>query len=178
MYKDRKYSVPGLGSSVADIMMIGEGPGFHENNQGKPFVGPAGIFLDELLSSIYMIREDIFITNILKCRAPKNRDPLVYEIQSCNKHLDKQIKVINPALIVTLGRFSTAKFLPRISITDARGKLYTVHGRFVFPIFHPAASLYDTTKKPRIQQDFNRIPDILQKSIIPVAPVSIQGTLF
>ncbi len=120
--KGRTKAVPGEGNPHAQVMFIGEGPGFHEDKQGRPFVGPAGQFLEELLASINLKRADVFITNVVKCRPPGNRDPLPAEIDACNGYLDRQIAAINPQVIVTLGRFSMAKFF-------GGEKISAIHGR-------------------------------------------------
>ena len=118
----RTRAVPGEGATKVDLMLIGEGPGFYEDREGKPFVGPAGRFLEELLESIGVSRRDVFITNMVKCRPPNNRDPLPEEISSCSKYLDNQIRLLAPKVIVTLGRFSLAKFFPGETIGKAHGK--------------------------------------------------------
>src|SRR5919201_702203 len=119
--KGRTKAVPGEGNPNAKILFIGEGPGFHEDRQGRPFVGPAGQFLDELLSSINLRRSDVFITNVVKCRPPNNRDPLPEEIAACNDYLDRQIDAIKPEVIVTLGRYSASKFFGNEKISAIHG---------------------------------------------------------
>jgi len=161
LHKLRNNTVPGSGSLEPQIMFIGEGPGYHEDRGGKPFSGSAGQFLDELLESIELTREDVFITNMIKCRAPDNRDPRENEMQSCSKYLDRQIELINPKLIVTLGRFSTAKFIKFNKITSVRGKVVAVDGRFILPIMHPASGLYKSQWKYPIMADFKKIPGIM-----------------
>ena len=133
----RTNAVPGEGSRTADIMFIGEGPGFHEDRLALPFVGPAGKFLDELLASVGLRREDVYITNMVKCRPPNNRDPLPGEIAACKTYLDRQIEMIAPKVIVLLGRYSFARFFPDESIGKARGRPRTVNGLTLFPIYHP-----------------------------------------
>ena len=120
--KTRNNAVPGEGSPVADIMFIGEGPGFHEDRLGRPFVGPSGKFLDTLLESNGLIREHEFIANIVKCRPPNNRDPLPSEIEACRKYIDRQIELIDPKVVVTLGRYSMSKFVPDQTIGKIRGR--------------------------------------------------------
>ena len=159
---NRTFAVPGEGPSDANIMFIGEAPGYHEDRQGKPFVGPAGKFLDELLASIGLSREDVFIANMVKCRPQNNRDPLPSEIASCSKYLDRQIELIRPKLLVTLGRFSLGKFFPKESISRARGKAKIVDGLLVYPIMHPAAALHRQELKKVIEEDFKAIPGLLQ----------------
>ncbi|MFQ5861061.1 MAG: uracil-DNA glycosylase family protein, partial [Dehalococcoidia bacterium] len=115
--QSRTTAVPGEGAPNVKVVFIGEAPGFHEDRQGRPFVGPAGGFLEELLASVGLKREDVFITNMVKCRPPSNRDPLPGEIAECSKYLDRQLQLIKPRVIVTLGRYSLAKFFPRESIS-------------------------------------------------------------
>ncbi len=159
----RNNAVPGEGSPQAELMFIGEGPGYHEDRLGRPFVGPAGQFLDNLLMSIGMKREDVFIANMVKCRPPQNRDPLPAEMSACSKYLNRQIELINPKLIITLGRFSLSRFFPGESITRARGKLREREGRWIYPIMHPAAALHRQELRSTIVNDFKEIPRILEK---------------
>ena len=159
----RTNAVPGEGAPQAELMFIGEGPGYHEDRLGRPFVGPAGQLLDNLLISIGMKREYVFIANMVKCRPPKNRDPFPAEIAACTKYLDRQIELINPKLIVTLGRFSLSRFFPGESITRVRGKLREKDGRHVFPIMHPAAALHRQELLSAIANDFMEIPRVLEK---------------
>jgi DNA polymerase len=145
-------------------MFIGEGPGFHENEQGLPFVGAAGRFLDELLAGIGMQRSEVFITNVVKCRPPSNRDPLPEELAACDPYLERQIKAINPKVIVTLGRFSMGKFLPDVKISQVHGQPRMVNGRLVVPMFHPAAALHQGSLKPVVQADFARLPELIAEA--------------
>jgi DNA polymerase len=163
LHHSRKNAVPGAGPARADIMFIGEGPGFHENEQGLPFVGAAGRFLDELLQGIGMKREEVFITNVVKCRPPGNRDPEPQELAACDSYLERQIKAINPKVIVTLGRFSMAKFMSNVKISQVHGQPRTVNGRLVVPMFHPAAALHQGSLRPVIQADFARLPELIEK---------------
>ena len=160
--RGRTNAVPGEGSPEAEVMFIGEGPGYQEDRQGRPFVGPAGQFLDALLASIGMKREQVFIANMIKCRPPQNRDPAPAEMAACSKYLERQIELIDPKLIVTLGRFSLARFFPGESISRARGKVRQKDGRFIYPVMHPAAALHRQDLRPSIVQDFKAIPDILE----------------
>jgi len=173
LHRERTHAVPGFGDISSDIMLIGEGPGYHEDKAGEPFVGPSGQFLDELLLSIGLTRHMVFLANMLKCRAPKNRDPEPHELSSCSKYLDIQIAMINPKLIVTLGKFSTAKFIRFRKISDVRGKVVEVNGRYIFPIIHPAAALHNSIYKDPIQKDFGKIPEIL-KLPMPKPPGQIK----
>ena len=158
----RTNAVPGEGPAGARIMFIGEGPGFHEDRLGRPFVGPAGGFLEGLLESIGLSREDVFIANMVKCRPPNNRDPLPAETTACSKYLDRQIELINPDLLVTLGRFSLAKFFPKETISRARGRVRNVDGRNIYPVMHPAAALHRQELRSVIEQDFKAIPGLLE----------------
>ena len=173
LHTGRTNAVPGEGPPDAEILFIGEGPGFHEDRQGRPFVGPAGNFLEDLLQSIGMTRDQVFIANMVKCRPPDNRDPTPAEISACAKYLDRQIELLNPLLIVTLGRFSLGKFLPGQSISRARGRLRTVNGLHVFPIMHPAAGLRRQEMRAAIEEDFAKIPgllDVLRMQAEPASP--------
>ncbi len=169
LHHSRKRAVPGEGPAAATIMLIGEGPGFHENEQGRPFVGQAGKFLDELLASIQMQREGVFLTNVVKCRPPGNRDPLPEELAACGDYLERQIETINPQVIVTLGRFSTARFLPNAKISDVHGQSYRVKGRLIVPMFHPAAALHQPNLKPMVERDFARLPQLIAQSLAQAA---------
>ena len=171
LHHSRKHAVPGEGPSNAAIMFIGEGPGFHENEQGRPFVGAAGKFLEELLAGIGMQRTEVFITNVVKCRPPGNRDPLPDELDACAGYLERQIQAINPQVIVTLGRFSMARFLPNAKISSVHGQAMQVRGRWVVPMYHPAAALHQASLRPIIERDFARLPELIAKAVeAPVSP--------
>ena len=142
-------------------MFIGEGPGFHEDRQGRPFVGPAGRFLEELLSVIDMSREDVYITNIIKCRPPGNRDPLPDEVDSCRRWLEEQISLLDPELIVTLGRHSMARFFPGETIGKMHGTARRVDERMVFAMYHPAAALHQQRLRDTLIEDMKKIPRVL-----------------
>jgi DNA polymerase len=161
LHESRKKSVPGDGLATAEIMFIGEGPGFHENEQGHPFVGASGKFLDQLLAQAGVTREEVFIANVVKCRPPGNRDPLPDELAACDIYLEAQIEAINPSIIVTLGRFSMNKFIPGAKITVVHGQMRKIGKRFVIPMFHPAAALHQAALKPSILGDFAKLPDQL-----------------
>lgn len=173
LHLGRSHAVPGEGASDAELMFIGEGPGVQEDRQGRPFVGPAGRFLEELLASIGLNRRQVYIANMVKCRPPQNRDPLPAEIGACSVYLNRQIELIDPALIVTLGRFSLARFFPGESISRARGRVREKDGRRIYPIMHPAAALYRQEMRSSIEEDFQRIPEILaqsrQQALVPEA---------
>lgn len=164
LYATRKKAVPGDGPANARIMFIGEGPGFHENEQGKPFVGAAGKFLSELLASIGMKREEVFITNVVKCRPPQNRDPESDELKACNAYLERQIALIKPKAIVTLGRYSMEKFFPGAKISAIHGQARTIGGRLVVAMFHPAAALHQPQYRSLIEQDFKKLPELIAKA--------------
>ncbi|MBI5715561.1 MAG: uracil-DNA glycosylase [Chloroflexi bacterium] len=161
LYSTRKRTVPGEGPDNAKIMFIGEGPGYHENEQGRPFVGQAGKFLDELLASIKMKRADVFIANVVKCRPPQNRDPEPDELASCNDYLERQIALINPKAIVTLGRYSMEKFFPGAKVSSIHGQAKKVKGRLVVAMFHPAAALHQPKYRTLIEEDFKKLPEYI-----------------
>jgi len=160
LHHSRKNAVPGEGPVNAEMMFIGEGPGFHENEQGRPFVGAAGKFLEELLANINMKREQVFIGNVVKCRPPNNRDPLPEELAACSDYLERQIQAINPRVVVTLGRYSMARYLPNAKISEVHGQAFHVKGRLIVPMFHPAAALHQPTLKPSVERDFARLPEL------------------
>jgi DNA polymerase len=162
LHKSRNKAVPGEGPTHAEIMLIGEGPGFNENEQGRPFVGAAGKFLEELLAQANMKRADVWITNVVKCRPPGNRDPMQDELDACDIYLQRQIKTIDPKIIITLGRFSMGKFVPGAKITQVHGQMRKVGDRFVIPMFHPAAALHQAALKPAILADFGKLPQLLE----------------
>lgn len=161
LHHSRKNAVPGEGPANADLMFIGEGPGFHENEQGRPFVGAAGRFLEELLASIGMTREEVFICNVVKCRPPGNRDPQVNEIEACAKFLERQIRAINPKVIVTLGRFSMGRYFLNARISAIHGQARVIDGRLVVPMYHPAAALHQPSLRPVVEEDFARLPEMI-----------------
>lgn len=163
----RTNVVFGDGSQLARVMIVGEAPGKNEDLQGRPFVGAAGKYLDELLKIAGLSREDVFIANVLKCRPPGNRNPQVEEIQQCADFLREQTRSIMPEYIVTLGNFAT-KFILKTErgITSMRGQLHQT-GRFkVFPVFHPAAALYDSSKKVVLEDDFATLGELLKAEML------------
>ena len=164
LHKSRKKSVPGEGPSKAEIMFIGEGPGFHENEQGRPFVGASGQFLEQLLAQAGLKRSDVWIGNVVKCRPPDNRDPLPVELAACDVYLERQINAINPSIIVTLGRFSMGKFMPGAKISAVHGQMRKIGDRYVIPMFHPAAALHQAALKPAILADFAKLPGLLKEA--------------
>ncbi len=159
----RLKAVPGDGPEKVSIMFIGEAPGWHENQQGKPFVGPAGQFLDELLGYINLKRKDVYITNVIKCRPPENRDPLPDEINACADYLDRQIAILKPKVIVTLGRYSMAKFFGQESISRIHGQARKRGDVIVFPMYHPAAALHQPRLRNDLINDIKKLPDILKE---------------
>jgi uracil-DNA glycosylase family 4 len=164
LHSSRKKAVPGEGPVDSDILFIGEGPGFHENEEGRPFVGAAGRFLEELLASIGLRREQVFICNVVKCRPPGNRDPLPEEIEACRSYLDRQIAVIRPPVIVTLGRFSMARYFGAAKISSVHGQAKTIDGRLVVAMFHPAAALHQPALKQSIEDDFRKLPVLIEQA--------------
>jgi uracil-DNA glycosylase len=171
----RTQVVFGSGSPDADLMFVGEAPGFHEDKQGVPFVGAAGQLLSKLLDGIGLQRDDVYIANVLKCRPPGNRDPLQEEIESCEPHLWKQIELIQPKLICTLGNFATKLLSGKPNgITQVHGRPQdvTLGGNAVtlYPIFHPAAALYTPRMLQVLQDDFARIPELLGHAVAPPPP--------
>jgi uracil-DNA glycosylase family 4 len=161
--KYRTRVVPGEGAEDADIMFIGEAPGWHEDQQGRPFVGPAGKFLDELLSLINLKREQVYIANVIKCRPQGNRDPLPQEILNCRGWLERQIELINPRMIVTLGRYSMALFFPGKSIGRIHGTAEKRDGRIYYAMYHPAAALHQQSLRETIKADMLKIPEVLKQ---------------
>ena len=162
--KSRTKAVPGEGPENAAFMFVGEGPGFHEDKQGRPFVGAAGQFLEELLAGIGMRREQVFIANVVKCRPPGNRDPLPEEIEACRPFLDRQIELINPRVVVTLGRYSMARWFPNAKISAIHGQTRKLEGRLIVPMFHPAAALHQPSLKTAVERDFLHLPELIAKS--------------
>lgn len=159
--RSRTLAVPGSGPKSARLMFIGEAPGFHEDQQGLPFVGAAGHYLDELLASINLTRDQVYITNVIKCRPPDNRDPLPDELEACRPFLDRQIACISPQVIVTLGRFSMQLAFSGVSISRIHGQPKRIGDIIYFPTFHPAAGLHQPRYRSLIEQDFLKIPALL-----------------
>jgi uracil-DNA glycosylase len=183
LHSGRKHTVPGEGPATAAIMLIGEGPGFHENEQGRPFVGAAGKFLEELLGCAKLKRSDVFIGNVVKCRPPGNRDPEPAELQACAAFLERQIQAIQPKVIVTLGRFSMAHFLPDAKISGIHGQARQVNGRLVVAMYHPAAALHQPKFKQPLIEDFGKLPALISQAgprppEAPEAPEATQLSLF
>ena len=165
LHTGRKNAVPGEGPVDSEIVFIGEAPGFHENEQGRPFVGAAGKFLEELLASIGKSREQVFIGNVIKCRPPGNRDPQIDEIQACEGYLERQIQAISPKIIVPLGRFSMERFFPKAKISVIHGQAKWVGGRLIVPMYHPAAALHQPSLREVVRADFNQLPGYIQQAL-------------
>ncbi len=162
LYQGATNPVPGAGDSYAEIVFVGEGPGQNEDRQGLPFVGRSGEYLNYLLNLINLKREQVFITNVVKHRPPDNRDPLPDEIAACKPYLDEQLALIDPAVIVTLGRFSMALFFPKDArITKIHGHPLRANERIYYPLFHPAAVLRNPNLRPAMEADFKRIPELV-----------------
>ena len=185
----RTQVVFGNGDPSADLMFVGEAPGFHEDQQGMPFVGQAGKLLDQLLAGIGLSRDMVFVANVLKCRPPGNRDPMPDEIEACESHLFRQVELIQPKVVATLGNFST-KLLSgkQLGITRVHGQeqQVTLGGRNVllYPLYHPAAALYTPAMLKVLQEDFRRIPELIGRAVEPkpepllVAEPAVQLGLF
>ena len=168
----RTQVVFGAGSPTADLMFVGEAPGFHEDKQGVPFVGAAGKLLDQLLSGIGLTRADVYVANVIMCRPPGNRDPMPEEIEACEAHLWKQIELIQPRVVATLGNFATKLLSGRpTGITRVHGQEQetTLGGRRVllYPIYHPAAALYTPRMLEVLKSDFARLPELLGREVAP-----------
>lgn len=163
LHESRKTAVPGEGPPDSDLMFIGEGPGFHEDEQGRPFVGASGRFLEDLLGSIGLKREDVFIGNVVKCRPPSNRDPQPEEILACGKYLERQIEAINPKVIITLGRFSMAQYFQGTRISKIHGQAKEIDGKLIVPMYHPAAALHQPSLRKVIEEDFSMLPALIDE---------------
>src|SRR5215211_7995034 len=165
LHRSRTNAVPGEGLTHAEIMLIGEGPGAREDEQGRPFVGASGKFLDQLLEQAGVTRADVWITNVVKCRPPGNRDPLPNEIEICtSNYLQHQIEIVNPSIIVTLGRHSMGLFFKGAKITQIHGQMRKVNDRFVIAMYHPAAALHQLSLKSTIMADFAKLPELLKEA--------------
>jgi DNA polymerase len=172
--RGRTQVVFGAGSHTADLMFVGEAPGFHEDKQGVPFVGQAGKLLEGLLAGVELRREDVYIANVLKCRPPGNRDPQPDEIEACEPHLFRQIELIEPKVIATLGNFATKLLSGRpLGITRVHGQeqALTIAGRSVllYPLYHPAAALYTPAMLKVLEADFSRLPELMGQGAQPAA---------
>jgi DNA polymerase len=158
----RTLAVPGEGNVLSDVLLVGEGPGAREDATGRPFVGPAGQLLDELLRAIGWARADVFITNVVKCRPPANRDPEPAEVMACSGYLDRQERALDPSVVVTLGRHSLQRYLPGARIGDVHGSLRRAYaGLHVFPMYHPAAALHQASLRETLFRDIRGLPAAL-----------------
>ena len=173
----RKNAVPGEGNIRSKILFIGEGPGATENETGRPFVGQAGNFLNELLETAGVDRKSVFITNVVKCRPPANRDPMPEELTACAHYLERQIALIDPLVIVTLGRFSMARYFPLQRISAIHGQGKWIDGRMIVPMFHPAAALHQPSLRSAIRQDFQLLPEYLKEAAKRLEPEVEEVTL-
>jgi len=167
LHVGRTHAVPGDGPANATLMFIGEAPGFHEDQQGIPFVGAAGKFLNELLAKAGIDRNIVYITNVIKCRPPGNREPLIEEVAVCTPHLDQQIEIINPQVIITLGRHSMNRAFPDEKISVVHGQPRKVNDRVYFPMYHPAAALHQPSLRSTVEADFDRLRALLDGTLIP-----------
>ena len=161
--KGRNNAVPGEGPEHAEIMLIGEAPGFHEDRQGRPFVGAAGNLLDELLAGINLKRDQIYICNVLKCRPPQNRDPQPDEMEACKAYLDQQIAHINPKVIITISRFAMTRWFVDKKISEIHGRPRKIGDLVILPMYHPAAALHQPSLRSVLADDFKKIPGILKE---------------
>jgi len=161
--RERSQTVPGSGPIPCDLMLIGEAPGKNEDEQGLPFVGRSGKILDQLLADIKLTRDDVYITNVVKCRPPENRDPTPTEVATCSDFLLRQIELVNPRVIVTLGKFAMARWFSGMTISKIRGQAISESGRWIMPVFHPAYVLRTRlTNLPLIRADFAQVEKLLQ----------------
>lgn len=183
----RTRTVPGAGPADADIMFIGEAPGFNEDKKGIPFVGRSGQYLNYLLGTVGLSRDDVFIANVIKCRPPENRDPNTDELAACKAYLDRQIAVIDPKVIITLGRFSMARYFPGARITRIHGQHKRQDGRIYFPMFHPAAALRNPNLRSEMEADMQKVmaliaaantADVPVEEVLPDDEPPVQLTLF
>ncbi len=173
--KSRNRVVPGEGAEDADLLFIGEAPGWHEDQQGRPFVGQAGQYLDELLASINLNRKQVYIANVIKCRPQGNRDPLPAEIANCREWLDRQIELIRPRIIVTLGRYSMARYFPGKTIGKIHGTAQKRDNVIYYAMYHPAAALHQQSLRTTIESEMRKIPSLLaQVELIPEDKPSAQ----
>lgn len=170
LHLSRKNAVPGEGNIRTKILFIGEGPGANENETGRPFCGAAGNFLNDLLEIAGVQRRDVFITNVVKCRPPANRDPLPEELTACQAYLDRQIEMIDPLVIVTLGRYSMGRFFPLQRISQIHGQGKWIHDRLIVPMFHPAAALHNPNLRASIEHDFSLLPGYLKEASMKLYP--------
>ena len=180
LHRGRTQAVPGEGNPISDVLLVGEGPGAREDATGRPFVGPAGQLLTELLGTLGWAREDVFIANVVKCRPPSNRDPEPEEIAACSGYLDRQEAALDPAVIVTLGRHSLQRYLPGARISAVHGQLRQSGGRFIFPMYHPAAALHQASLRETLFADIRGLPAALlaaRQALEAERVASVQDTI-
>ena len=180
LHRGRIQAVPGEGNPISDVLLVGEGPGAREDATGRPFVGPAGQLLTELLGTLGWAREDVFIANVVKCRPPSNRDPEPEEIAACSGYLDRQEAALDPAVIVTLGRHSLQRYLPGARISAVHGQLRQSGGRFIFPMYHPAAALHQASLRETLFADIRGLPAALlaaRQALEAERVASVQDTI-
>ncbi|HXN78684.1 MAG TPA: uracil-DNA glycosylase [Candidatus Dormibacteraeota bacterium] len=171
LHATRTQAVPGTGPCPADIMIVGEAPGFNEDRQGEPFVGAAGKLLDTLLARIGLSRADVFITNVLKCRPPMNRDPMPNEAESCSPYLKRQLELVRPKVVLILGRHALERLMPgQGSITRVHGTLVKRGGVAYVPLYHPAAALHNGALVADLEHDFDRVKAYLEALLAPPPP--------
>lgn len=177
--KTRTNLVFGVGSEDADLMFIGEAPGYNEDQQGEPFVGAAGQLLDKLLASIGLSRGQVYIGNVLKCRPPENRDPLPEEVEQCKPYIYEQVNIIKPKIVASLGAHATKLILGKtVSMSKVHGQKFEGDGYYIFPIYHPAAALYARSTLTSLEEDFSRLKDFLAQDIEPPRQEPRQMGLF
>lgn len=175
LHQGRTHGVPGEGPVNPDIMFIGEAPGRNEDLQGRPFVGQAGRLLEDLLTEIGLTRDDVWIGNVVKCRPPNNRDPMPAEIAACSEYLERQIALIQPKLIATLGRYSMETFFPGARITKVHGQAKRTGNRVLIPMFHPAYILRNMAALPDAKRDMRKLPRLLERLEAVLAEEALTG---
>jgi uracil-DNA glycosylase family 4 len=163
LHQSRTRTVPGEGPERVEILFIGEGPGYHEDQQGRPFVGPSGRLLEKWLALIGLTREQVYIANVVKCRPPSNRDPLPAEVEMCRPFLERQIELLDPRLIATLGRYSMERYFPGARISQVHGRARRDSSRVYIPLYHPAYILRNGSAAPAAEADFEKIPRLLAR---------------
>jgi uracil-DNA glycosylase family 4 len=163
LHKSRTHAVPGEGPERVEIMFIGEGPGYHEDQQGRPFVGPSGRLLEKWLALIGLTRDQVYIANVVKCRPPNNRDPLPSEVETCRPFLERQIELLDPRVIATLGRYSMERYFPGVKISQVHGRARREGTRVYIPLYHPAYILRNMSAAPAAEADFKKIPRLLDR---------------
>lgn len=173
LWRTRNKVVPGNGNPRSTVAFVGEGPGYNEDQQGLPFVGRAGDLLNELLRAIGTRRDEVWIGNVIKCRPPENREPMVDELHTCRPYLNEQLKAVNPKMVVPLGRYALAHFLPDKKISESHGKPFNLAGKIVYPLYHPAAALRSPKVLLQLKSEFRRIPAILKMDLAQLTEVLV-----